>query len=104
MNTLAIKNGYYILVTKTKDECIIEFGKGISEDIKKVRLKAENGFFLYFENEDKVHSKILPQSTSIEALLDIYMQNLVHELGVNPDLIYTLDENKNYTKFFKDKD
>lgn len=103
MNRLAIKNGYYVAITKHPKECIIEFGEGISPDIRKIRFKEENGFFLYFENDEEIHSKILEQKNNpIENLLDVYVHNIVNELNISPDLIFVKDENNNYTKFYKE--
>lgn len=103
MNSLAIKNGYYITVTKSPTEFIVEFGKGISEETYKARIHADNGFLYYYNNDEPAHSMIVEQKGPLEDYLNIYIQNIVYELNINPDLIFMKDEKNNYTKFYKEK-
>lgn len=101
MNSLAIKNGYFIAVTKKPTEFIVEFGNGISEEINKARVRIGDGYVYYYTNEDTDHSMIVEQKASLEDYLDTYIQNIVFELNINPDLIFLKDENNNLTKFYK---
>lgn len=103
MNSLAIKNGYYIAITKNPTEFVVEFGKGISEETYKARVRIGDGYVYYYTNDNTNHSMIVEQKATLEEYLDTYIQNIVYELNVNPDLIFLKDGNNNLTKFYKNE-
>jgi hypothetical protein len=93
MNKIAIENGYYVVVNKNIEnkKCELELGSSVSEEgLAKITVDEANGFWRYFENDDKEPSKLYEKSPNMtfEDFFLTFIGGIHAVIGIDKSLFF----------------